>query len=103
MYPQIDEMPVHVSALKPGLMVMDMVYNPETTMLVRQARERGCKVATGVEMFVRQAARQFQLFTSQEPPLEEMRQAVKRVLSPITVKYDDEPPPAEEPEPERGE
>jgi 3-dehydroquinate dehydratase/shikimate dehydrogenase len=95
MFPNIDELPIHVSALKPGLMVMDMVYNPETTMLVRQARERGCKVATGVEMFVRQAAQQFQLFTGQEAPLPEMRKAVKRAVSPITVRYDDEEPPEE--------
>lgn len=89
MYPNIDEIPLHVSALKPGLMVMDTVYNPETTLLVRQARERGCKVATGIEMFVRQAAQQFILFTGLEAPLEQMRKAVKDAVSPLAVKYEE--------------
>ena len=41
MHPNVNEMPVHVSALQPGQTVFDMVYNPETTMLVRAAKSRG--------------------------------------------------------------
>jgi len=78
----VDESPLHPSVFRPGLTVMDCVYNPETTLLIRQARERGCHVITGVEMFVRQAARQFQLFTGMEPPLEEMSQIVRRAVAP---------------------
>ena len=65
MHPNVDEMPIHHSFLKPGLMVFDTVYTPETTLLVKEARARGCHVITGVDMFVRQAALQFQLFTGQ--------------------------------------
>ena len=82
MHPNVDESPLHPSVFRPGLTVMDCVYNPETTLLIRQARERGCHVITGVEMFVRQAARQFQLFTGMEPPLEEMSQIVRRAVAP---------------------
>src|SRR5581483_3511880 len=63
MHPNIDESPIHPGALKPGLIVMDCVYTPETTLLIKEARGRGCHVITGVDMFVRQAALQFQLFT----------------------------------------
>ena len=73
-------------AAKPGLMVFDTIYTPETTMLIREAQARGCHVLTGVDMFVRQAALQFKLFTGQEAPLELMRSVVKRVLSPVAVR-----------------
>ena len=37
------------------MIVFDAVYNPENTLLVKDARSRNCKVVTGVDMFVRQA------------------------------------------------
>ena len=77
MHPNVDETPVHPSFLKPGLMVFDTVYTPETTLLVKEARDRGCHVVTGVELFVRQAALQFQLFTGRAPPLELMRKVAQ--------------------------
>lgn len=89
MHPNLDECPVHASFLKPGLMVMDTVYTPETTMLVREARERGCEVLTGVDMFVRQAGLQFKLFTGMDPPLDMMEKLVRRALSPVQLKDED--------------
>jgi 3-dehydroquinate dehydratase/shikimate dehydrogenase len=86
MHPNVDESPIHPSFLKPGLVVMDIVYTPETTLLVKEARSRGCRVLTGVDMFVRQAALQFELFTGQQAPLELMRQVVKRALSPVALR-----------------
>lgn len=85
MHPNVDESPVHPSFLRPGTIVMDTVYTPETTLLVKEARARGCAVQTGVDMFVRQAAHQFQLFTGQEAPLDSMRKLAKRALSPVTM------------------
>ncbi len=90
MHPNLDEMPVHPSFLKPGLTVFDTVYTPETTLLVKEARDRGCAVVTGVELFVRQAALQFQLFTGRPAPLELMRKVVKRALSPVALRPDEE-------------
>jgi 3-dehydroquinate dehydratase/shikimate dehydrogenase len=86
MHPNVDEMPIHTSVLKPGLIVFDAVYTPETTLLVREARSRGCQVITGVDMFVRQAALQFRLFTGREPPFELMYSVVKRALSPVAIR-----------------
>ncbi len=86
MHPNVDETAVHVSALRPGLVVFDTVYTPETTLMVRQARDRGCHVLTGVDMFVRQAALQFRLFTGQNAPDELLRKVIKRALSPISIR-----------------
>jgi 3-dehydroquinate dehydratase/shikimate dehydrogenase len=83
MHPNIDECPVHNSFLKPGLLVFDTIYTPETTLLVREAKMRGCHVLTGVDMFVRQAALQFKMFTGKEPPIELMTTVVRRALSPV--------------------
>ncbi|MER3416929.1 MAG: shikimate dehydrogenase [Gemmataceae bacterium] len=83
MHPHVDESPLHVSFLRPGLVVFDIVYNPENTLLVKQARERGCHVLTGVDMFVRQALLQFKHFTGQEAPRDLMEKLVRRALSPV--------------------
>ncbi len=61
------------------------MYTPEQTLLVKEARQRGCEVITGVDLFVRQAALQFQLFTGQTAPMDLLRQLVKRALSPVTL------------------
>ena len=90
MHPHVDETPLHPSFLKPGLVVFDTVYTPETTLLVKEARARGCHVITGVELFVRQAAQQFKLFTQRDAPVEVMRKAVKRALSPVAIRDEDE-------------
>jgi 3-dehydroquinate dehydratase/shikimate dehydrogenase len=89
MHPNVDETPLHNSFLRPGLMVFETIYTPETTLLVKEARERGCHVLTGVDMFVRQAGLQFRLFTGQAAPLELMDKIVRRELSPVSVKDTD--------------
>jgi 3-dehydroquinate dehydratase / shikimate dehydrogenase len=86
MHPEVDETPLHPSFLKEGLVVFDTVYTPEQTLLLKEAKNRGCHVITGVELFVRQAAAQFHLFTGQPAPVELMRKIVRRVLSPVTIK-----------------
>ncbi len=90
MHPNVDESPLHVSFLKPGLVVFDTVYNPEQTLLVRDARARGCGTITGVELFVRQAAKQFELFTGLVPNLADMRELLRKAMSPLTKAMDDE-------------
>ncbi|MDB5308074.1 MAG: aroE, partial [Gemmataceae bacterium] len=90
MHPNVDEAPVHFSILKPGLTVFDTIYTPETTLLVREARSRGCDTITGVDMFVRQAARQFDLFVGMTPDLPTMREIVRKALSPLTKALDPE-------------
>lgn len=86
MHPNVDESPLHHSCLNSGIFVFDTIYTPETTMLIRDARERGCPVLTGVDMFVRQAGLQFQMFTGQTPPLELMTDVVRKALSPVQAR-----------------
>ena len=90
MHPNVDESPMPALALKPGVIVMDTIYTPENTLLIKDARGRGCVVRTGVDMFVRQAAMQFKLFTGQEAPLDLMYKLVKRALSPVAIREEDD-------------
>ena len=78
MVPDADASPVPKSALEAGgfEVVFDAVYNPLETRLLREAKEAGCAQASGLDMFVGQAARQFSLFTGEEPALDLMRAAV---------------------------
>lgn len=83
MHPNVDETPFRKQFLKPSMLVFDTVYNPESTLLIKEAREAGCDVVTGVEMFIRQAALQFYLFTGQDAPGEHMRQTLRRAIGPV--------------------
>ena len=64
MHPDVDDTPVPPATFsKPGMLVFDTVYHPENTMFLKLARERECITVNGVDMFVRQAAEQFKLYT----------------------------------------
>jgi 3-dehydroquinate dehydratase / shikimate dehydrogenase len=90
MHPNVDDSPLHASVLRPGLIVFDTIYNPENTMLITEARTRGCHVVTGLDMFARQAAKQFELFTGIAPPVGPMRDFLRKAMSPVTGALDDE-------------
>ena len=61
-------------------LVFDMVYNPMETPLLRMAHEKGIPVISGVEMFVHQGARQFEIWTGKPAPEAEMRRVVMHAL-----------------------
>ena len=56
--------------------VFDMVYDPPETRLMKLATERGAQVIPGIEMFVHQAARQFEIWTGKPAPWDEMLRVV---------------------------
>ncbi len=85
MHPKVDETPYRRSALRPEMIVFDTVYNPENTLLIKDAKETECHTITGVDMFVRQAAAQFKLFTGQQAPAKLMLRTLKSATS--AVKY----------------
>src|SRR5271166_2312083 len=60
--------------------VFDMVYDPVETHLLQVARSKGFAVIPGVEMFVQQAARQFEIWTGKPAPAEDMLRAVTIAL-----------------------
>lgn len=83
MHPDVDESPYDKHRLRPSMLVFDSVYNPESTLLVKEARIRNCPVVTGVEMFVRQASWQFYLFTGRAAPAELIRDVLKRAIGAV--------------------
>ncbi|WP_263383503.1 shikimate dehydrogenase [Granulicella arctica] len=61
-------------------LVFDLVYNPLETPLLRMARQQNIPIITGVEMFVQQGARQFEIWTGKPAPEEEMLRVVLHAL-----------------------
>jgi 3-dehydroquinate dehydratase/shikimate dehydrogenase len=81
MHPDVDGTPLDAGDLRPEAVVFDTVYNPEPTRLLRDAQSRGCRTVLGSEMFVGQAARQFQRFFGCPAPHDVMRAAIRERLS----------------------
>ncbi len=75
--------PFPVSWLRGDELVLDMIYRPRRTALLRAAEELGCATVEGLEMFVRQAAAQYRLLTGDRgfDPLETIRGAAAAILS----------------------
>jgi len=81
MHPQVNETSVPGSLLTPDLTVMDIVYNPLETRLLREAKEAGCRTIRGLEMFLNQAIAQFELWTGQPAPADVMRTVMESRFS----------------------
>jgi 3-dehydroquinate dehydratase / shikimate dehydrogenase len=65
----------------PAAVVFDMVYNPLETLLIRRAREQGAEVVPGIEMFLEQAVRQFEIWTGDSAPRVAMQKAALEALA----------------------
>jgi 3-dehydroquinate dehydratase/shikimate dehydrogenase len=72
-------LPIAESELNASL-VFDMVYNPLDTPLLKLAKSRGLHVISGLEMFVQQGARQFEIWTGKPAPESEMARVVELEL-----------------------
>ncbi len=68
-------LPIPADWIRPDTLVLDAVYRPLQTPLLAAAAARGCTPIPGVEWFVRQAARQFELFTQRDADEDLMRAA----------------------------
>jgi shikimate dehydrogenase len=71
-----NETPVPAELLRPDLAVLDLVYRPSPTRLVREARAVGADARDGAEVLLRQAALSFSLWTGRDAPVEVMRAAL---------------------------
>jgi 3-dehydroquinate dehydratase/shikimate dehydrogenase len=60
--------------------VFDMIYDPPETRLLQLAKQRGAQIIPGIEMFVHQAARQFEIWTGKPAPQDDMLQVVTLAL-----------------------
>jgi 3-dehydroquinate dehydratase/shikimate dehydrogenase len=74
-----EPLPIAENELNASL-VFDMVYNPLETPLLKLAQSRGIPVVSGLEMFVQQGARQFEIWTGKPAPEAEMQRVVELAL-----------------------
>lgn len=76
LYPRIDETPLSKEILQKHHIVFDAVYSPYETRLLREAKENGATTISGIEMLLHQGVAQFELFTGEKAPVEDMRNAL---------------------------
>jgi 3-dehydroquinate dehydratase/shikimate dehydrogenase len=83
MYPNVGQSPLGDTppAFTPQTLVFDTIYNPLKTKLLEQAESAGAMTIGGIEMFVRQAAAQFEAWTGNKAPAAIMRQVIERRLA----------------------
>jgi shikimate dehydrogenase len=79
MYPKIDESPIAIDAVKklsPGAIAYDLIYTPNPTKFLSQAKETGAIAIDGLEMLVQQGAAALKIWLQQDIPVDVMRQAL---------------------------
>jgi shikimate dehydrogenase len=80
MHPDVDISPVPSDLLHSDLSVMDIIYNPLETKLLKDAKSAGAKVVSGIEMLLYQGAVAFEIWTNCPAPVEVMREAALNEL-----------------------
>jgi shikimate dehydrogenase len=73
-------MPIPREVIEKETVVMDIVYNPLKTRLLKEAQDIGCITVDGVSMFVYQGAFQFELWTGEKAPIDIMTKTVLDAL-----------------------
>ena len=82
LFPDIDAVPdVILEAVRPDLLVCDVVPNPPETRLIRAAQTRGLQVLTGLAMLVYQGAIGFKMWTGQQAPEAVMKDALRKAFA----------------------
>ncbi len=79
MFPKVDQ--CFFTDRIPAKLVFDMVYNPLETLLMRKAKNQGATVIPGLEMFLEQSARQFEIWTGETAPRGVMEKAAIEALA----------------------
>jgi shikimate dehydrogenase len=80
MLPDAGVSPIDRDLLGPHLTVVDIVYNPCQSKLLKEAEQAGAKTINGLEMLVWQGALAFEKWTGHQPPLDVMRKAATAAL-----------------------
>jgi shikimate dehydrogenase len=81
MYPHVSSSPIPSNLLHSDLCVMDIIYNPLETKLMKDAKSVGAKVVSGLEMLIYQGAIAFEIWTNCPAPVKVMREAVLNKLA----------------------
>lgn len=80
MHPNEDETILTSDQMHSGLTVMDIVYNPIKTKLLKEAEKAGAETIDGLEMLVQQGASALEIWTDESPPIEIMRNAARKAM-----------------------
>ena len=80
MWPDVDDSPMPADALRSDTVVFDTVYSPVQTRLLNEAAGVGCRTISGLDMFLRQAAAQFEYWTQQSADLSRMSTVVQAAM-----------------------
>jgi shikimate dehydrogenase len=86
MVPRDGETPFPKYLLEKGMVVMDIVYLPLQTKLLREAKERGCLTVNGLEMLMRQGAAQFEIWTGRRLEIGQIKKDLLRTLKGEPIK-----------------
>jgi shikimate dehydrogenase len=78
-----DESPIPAELIPPDLLVMDLIYNPPRSRLLRDATAAGCQVISGELMLLHQGAAAFTLWTGQAAPVELMHEKLAAGLAAV--------------------
>src|SRR6266542_5717483 len=85
-----DESPIPAEIIPPGLLVMDLIYNPAQTRFLREAKAAGTEATeNGLVMLLHQGTAQFELWTGQPPPIDLMRERLEAALAAREASADD--------------
>ena len=81
MHPNVNEAPIaSAEMMHEDLVVYDAVYNPNETVLLRQAIEAGAKPVYGIKMLLYQGAESFEIWTGKKAPVDAMEEALTKTL-----------------------
>jgi shikimate dehydrogenase len=83
MYPNVNQSPVNfdvISQLKPETIVYDLIYTPNPTLLLQQAKQKEAIIIDGLEMLVQQGATALEMWLNQTVPVDIMSQTLRNHL-----------------------
>lgn len=89
------ETPIPAELIPPDLLVLDLVYNPNPTRLMRDAQAAGCTVLGGEIMLLHQGAAAFELWTGRKAPIDLMRTKLEEGIAAAPAGLADAEPAAE--------
>ncbi|WP_458456151.1 shikimate dehydrogenase [Methanobrevibacter sp.] len=82
MHPNINDKPVAVAEdMHEDMVVFDAVYNPNDTVLIKEAIKAGSKPVYGIKMLLYQGAESFKIWTGMDAPVDVMEKALKDTLN----------------------
>ena len=83
MYPNVEQSPLDAAAmqlLRPSAIAYDLIYTPNPTQFLQQAKEQGAVAIDGLEMLVQQGAAALKIWVEQTPPVDIMRRSLQQHL-----------------------